>query len=192
MNKPNLRSWTWFVATISLLLLCACGKVRSGAFAYVSNERDGTITVINIASDEVVSTIKMDARPRGIRISPDNKQVCVALSYWVNRQGEDKIACVDINSEKLAAKYDAGTDPEQFILSGDGKRLYVANEDVGRASVTDLTTNRIIASQLVGLEPEGVAISPDQRWVYVTSETSSTVSVIDTATNQVVKTFMVG
>src|SRR6266550_7528548 len=195
---PSRLSLTTLLRRISfyfiiLLAFPGCGTKSQGPLAYITNERDGTITVIDISSDMVVSTIKVGARPRGIRLGPDHKTIWVALSYPTNEsQGEDKIAIIDTDSEKVIGKYDAGTDPEQFVVNRDGTRLYIANEDAGTASVTDIKANHVIAAMPVGLEPEGVALSPDGRWVYITSESSSTVAVIDTQTNQVVKTFMVG
>jgi YVTN family beta-propeller protein len=39
--------------------------------AFVTNERDGTITVIDTGADRVYSTIKVGGRLRGIRLSFD-------------------------------------------------------------------------------------------------------------------------
>jgi PQQ-dependent catabolism-associated beta-propeller protein len=169
-----------------------CTSRSYGPFAYVTNERDGTITVIDTKNDRVISTIKVGGRLRGIRLSPDRNRIWVAISYPTNQsQGEDKIAELDPKGN-IIAKYDAGTDPENFAIDDKAKRLYIANEDAGTASITDIKANRVIASMPVGLEPEGAAISPNGRWVYITSESSSTVSVIDTQTGEVVKQFLVG
>src|SRR3989440_3883246 len=163
----NIRAITFVVFLANLLLFpTSCATKPKGPLAYVSNERDGTITVIDTATDRAVSTIKVGARPRGIQLGPDQKTICVALSYPTNQSsGEDKIAVIDCASEQVVAKYDAGTDPEQFVVNRDGTRLYIANEDAGTASVTDVKQNKVIASMPVGLEPEGVALSPDGRWV---------------------------
>src|SRR5689334_18579597 len=168
-----------------LLTLATCAPAAKGPFAYVTNERDGTITVIDTNTDHVYSTIKVGGRLRGIRLSNDRQKIWVAISYPTNQsQGEDKIAELD-PSGKVLAKYEAGTDPENFAIDKAAARLYIANEDAGTASITDVKTNRVIANMPVGVEPEGAAISPDGRWVYITSESSSTVTVIDTQTDQV-------
>ena len=172
--------------------LCGCSRKPSGPLAFVTNERDGTITVIDTGTDRVYSTVKVGGRLRGIRLSPDRTRIWVAISYPTNQsQGEDKIAELDLNGN-IITKYEAGTDPENFVVDNHGTRLYIANEDAGTASITDVKANRVIASMPVGLEPEGAAMSPDGRWVYITSEASSSVSVIDTQTGNVVKQFLVG
>src|SRR5215211_3224474 len=175
-----------------IITLASCTSKPAGPLAFVTNERDGTITVIDTGTDHVRSTIKLGGRLRGIRLSPDRTRIWVAISFPSNQsQGEDKIAELDFDGN-IIAKYEAGTDPENFVVDDNATRLYIANEDAGTASITDIKANRVIASMPVGLEPEGAAISPDGRWVYITSEASSTVSVIDTQSGDVVKQFLVG
>jgi PQQ-dependent catabolism-associated beta-propeller protein len=184
-------SWRLCVSTL-LLLFAACSSSPRGPLAFVTNERDGTITVIDTATDRVHSTIKVGGRLRGIHLSPDKSRIWVAISYPTNEsQGEDKIAELDLKGHVIA-KYEAGTDPENFVVDNNLTRLYIANEDAGTASITDVKANRVVASMPVGLEPEGAAMSPDGRWVYITSESSSSVSVIDTQSGEVVKQFLVG
>ena len=114
---------------IALQLCFACSKKPQGPLAFVSNEKDGTITVIDTATDTLVSTIQVGARPRGIRISPDGKLLYVALSYPSNkREGEDKIAAIDIGSQINAAharehRYSRHAEPEPLYTTADVKRL---------------------------------------------------------------------
>ncbi|HEV7904388.1 MAG TPA: beta-propeller fold lactonase family protein, partial [Pyrinomonadaceae bacterium] len=170
-------------------LFMACSRQPAGTLAYVSNERDGTITVIDTKTDKVVSTIQLGAvRARGLRLSPDGKILYVALSTPSGKLYEDadnRIAAIDTASGRVTSKYEVGRDPEQLAVGNGGKLLYASNEDAGTATVTDVETRRTIATLVVGIEPEGVSISPDGRWVYVTAETSNTVSVIDTQKNEV-------
>ena len=42
---------------------------------YVSNEKDNTVSVIDSATMEVVKTINVGQRPRGITMSPDGKLI---------------------------------------------------------------------------------------------------------------------
>src|SRR5947209_13790821 len=82
---------------IALCFCFGCSKKPKGPLAFVSNEKDGTVTVIDTATDTPVFSIQVGARPRGIGTSPDGQLRYVALSYPVNkREGEDKIAAIDI------------------------------------------------------------------------------------------------
>src|SRR4051812_8135487 len=178
----------------AILLLIACAARPKGPLAYVTNERDGTITVIDTASDRVVSTFNVGGRLRGVRVPKDGARVYVAVSTPSGKNynpKENHAAAVDASSGTVAATFEVGSDPEQIEISADGARLYASNEDAGTASITSLKDGRTIATLVVGIEPEGVRASPDGRWVYVTSETGNSISVIDARTNQVASTFMV-
>jgi YVTN family beta-propeller protein len=104
----------------------------------------------------------------------------------------DGIAIIDTASHKVVRVLAAGSDPEQFDLSVDETRLFVSNEDAGRASVVDIASGKLVASIPVGTEPEGVVVSPNGRWVFVTNESDHAVSVIDARTLKVVKSVLVG
>jgi putative membrane protein len=162
------------------------------ARAYVSNERAGTISVINTETDQVVASIHVGGRPRGVRVSRDGGRIYVAVTHPEKPDRAGEIVVIDAATAKITARYAAGTDPEQFDLSRDGARLYVSNEDAGTASITDLRTGRVMATLVVGIEPEGVKTSPDGRWVYVTSEAGNSVAVIDARTNRVASNILVG
>lgn len=168
---------------------------------YVSNERGGTVSVIDPATNQVVATIPVGKRPRGIHVSRDGKTVYVALSGspigGPNVKDEDLppadkkadgIAVVDVATGRFVQKLNSGSDPESFDLSPDGRTLYVSNEDAGQASIIDLQTGKVLATPKTGYEPEGVTVSPDGRLVYVTSESTNEVFVIDAATRAVTGT----
>jgi YVTN family beta-propeller protein len=172
---------------------------------YVTNERSGTLSVVDAASGQVTATVPLGKRPRGLKLSPDGRLLYVALSGspiagpGVDEsklppadKGADGIGVVDLTTLKLLRVLRGVSDPEQLAVSHDGRTLYVASEDTGRALVIDAADGRTIASLKVGGEPEGVTISPDGRHVYVTSEEDHSVSVIDTAANRVVASLEVG
>ena len=58
-------------ALLLLALLLSCGERPRGPLAYVTNERDGTLTVIETATDRVVETWKIGGRLRGVRVGAD-------------------------------------------------------------------------------------------------------------------------
>jgi YVTN family beta-propeller protein len=196
-----------FIAGAALLASCGL-KFKEEAPSYriySSNETSGDVTVIDSKNHDVVATIAVGRRPRGIRASHDGQLVYVALSGSpLTPPGTDPktlpppdrtadgVAVVDVKTNKVSRVIRCGEDPEQFDLSLDGNTLYVANEDVAKISVVDLKTDKVVASVAVGEEPEGVTTSPDGKFVYVTAEADGAVFIIDTATNKMVKSIKVG
>lgn len=172
---------------------------------YVTNERSGDLSVIDGITYEVIATVPLGKRPRGIHASPDRQTIYVALSGSpIAPPGVDEstlpppdkkadaIGVFDVRQNKLLTLIHAGSDPEEFDLSKDGTLLYCSNEDVGQTSIVEIATGKVIATIPVGPEPEGVTTSPDGKTVFVTSEQGGTIAVIDTATRKTIKTIPVG
>lgn len=131
----------------SLLIMLAWPSVavaQAAGFAFVSNEISHSISVIDLAKNAVVATIPLPGRARGIQTSPDQKHVYVAMSDdRPNIEGPaDAIADIEVATRKLVATHHAGSDPEQFAVTPDGKRLYASNEDGGTATAIDLKTGK--------------------------------------------------
>jgi len=191
-----------------LVFFTACkGSARStgGYRIYVTNERSGDLSVIEAATHEVIATVPLGKRPRGIHASPDRQTIYVALSGSpIAGPGVDEsklpppdkkadaIGVFDVRTNKLVRLIPAGSDPEEFDLSKDGTLLYCSNEDAGLASIVDIATGQVITSIPVGPEPEGVTTSPDGKLVFVTSEQGGTIAVIDAPAHKPIKTIPVG
>jgi YVTN family beta-propeller protein len=205
------------------MLLAACGQPDApkseappeppprpaGSYhVYVTNERSGNVTIIDSVTNDVVATVPLGKRPRGIHASPDKKTIYVALSGSpIAGPGVDEstlppadktadgIGVFDIKERKLLKVIHGGSDPEEFDLSKDGSLIYTSNEDTGEASIIDVAAGMVAGALKVGdedSEPEGVATSPDGKFVYVTTENTGEIYVIDTEARKVVKNVKVG
>jgi YVTN family beta-propeller protein len=175
--------------------------------AYVSNEDDGTVTVIDADRGAAIATIAAGKRPRGLALSPDGKLLYVAVSglpkcpppltdadcaKLPRDPAADGIAVIDTASLARTRVLGGVSDPERVAVSRDGHRLYISEEDAARLAVLDATRGRVLATVPVGREPEGVRVSPDGRWVLVTSEEDNSVVVVDAKSNAIVGKATVG
>jgi YVTN family beta-propeller protein len=197
-----------YIARLGLVLIgIAAVGLAQAERVYVSNEDGHSVTVIDAARAEVVATIPVGKRPRGMKLNRAGSRLFVALSGLpkcpphvpdeecakLQRDLEaDGVAVVDTASTKVIRVIKAGSDPEQFDISPDGKRLYVANEDAATLSVIDIDRGAVIASIPVGREPEGVAITPNGQWVLVTNESDNSVSIVDASALKVIRSVRVG
>ncbi|HAQ87466.1 MAG TPA: hypothetical protein DCR78_13615, partial [Pseudomonas sp.] len=62
---------TLLAAAVSCALACASASTLA-ATAYVSNEKDDTVSVIDLDTLETVETLDVGQRPRGLTLSRDN------------------------------------------------------------------------------------------------------------------------
>ncbi len=172
---------------------------------YVTNEVSGDLTIIDSGTLNVIATVPLGKRPRGIHSSPDHKTIYIAVSGTpIAGPGVDEstlpppdksadgILVFDVATNKIARVIHGGSDPENFDLSKDGAQLYISNEDDAAVSVVDIASGNVVKSAKVGEQPEGVKATPDGKLVYVTSEEMGTVSVFDPAAGKVIKTIKVG
>ncbi|MEA3094916.1 MAG: hypothetical protein QOJ04_6258, partial [Caballeronia sp.] len=166
------------------LLLCAAAP--AGAFtAYVSNEKSNTISVIDTSKWEVVRTIKVGQRPRGITITRDQKYVLVAVG------DDDTIEIIDTKTHEIVGTLPSGPDPESFVQDAAGKILYVANENDNTVTIIDIEKRERLGEVAVGVEPEGMAMSPDGKILVSTSETTNIAHFIDTSTRTIIANVLV-
>ncbi len=151
-RKHSAVSFTLQVTGSLLLALSplACRAAQNYQI-YVSNEKSGDVTVIDGSDNQVLATIPVGKRPRGIHASPDGKTVYVSLSGTpiaappqIDAKGNpifqkgkddddddsvksdksaDAIAVVDVAQKKMTGRILAGSDPEEFSLSKDGTRF---------------------------------------------------------------------
>jgi YVTN family beta-propeller protein len=182
----------------------ATSLLEGGPYAFVSNEVDNTISVINVRTDSVVATLEAGQRPRGIKLMPDGKTLVVAVSGSPRAgpgvdesklppadRSKDGLALVDLATREVR-RLPGGVDPENFDISSDGKTIYVANEDASAMSVVDVPSATVKATITVGGQPEGVTVRPSSDEVWVTSEEGGKLYVIDTKVDSVRHVITVG
>ena len=126
---------------------------------YVTNEKDNTISVIDSKSLEVVRTIKVGKRPRGITFSRDFKR------FYVCASDDNAVQVYDTETGTLLHDLPSGADPEQFALTHDGKRLYIANEDDAITTVVDVEARQVIAQIPVGRLGKAEEIASLVAWL---------------------------
>jgi YVTN family beta-propeller protein len=199
---PATRS---VIAAVTLAV--SPGFAGNAAAVYVSNERAGTVSVLDGATLAVKATWPVGKRPRGIHLSPDGATLYVAVSGSPRLgpgadperakdlkadKSADGIAVVDAHTGQVKHKVSVGSDPEEFALSGDGRTVFVSNEDDAAASAWNVATGRRIFSTPVSEEPEGVTLHPSRAELYVTCENVGDVFVLDATTGRALASIRVG
>lgn len=161
----------------------------SEGYAYIENGNDGTISIINVSTNKVVSTLRLPTDCFCVCISPDGSKAYIGCSG-----GTSTIAVINTATNTITNVIPVSSSGEStgIVVSPDGSNLYVANYVDNTVTAVNAITGAIVARIPVGQYPLGVAISPDGSKVYVAYTYSNYVSVINTASNSISGTINVG
>ncbi|MFM1937651.1 MAG: hypothetical protein RLZZ320_509 [Actinomycetota bacterium] len=138
-------------------------------YVLVTNWCSYDLSIISIASQKVVKTIKIGAYPRGIAISNDSQ-----FAYVV-QMGGAVIHKINLNTFEREL-LNIGSNPRAVVLSPDNSMLYATLNSSGRVVAMDLTTNKVVRSVRTGNTSRSLDISADGTALYVVNYTSDTVS----------------
>jgi YVTN family beta-propeller protein len=214
MRQTNLLRIVGQIAGFLLVAMCAALPssaqfLPTGPFAYVTNQNDGSVTVIDTPTNAVVTTISLcpdcGPGPKGLAVTPNGKFVYVANS------GAGTVSVIDTSTNTVSTTItllsicDCSSSPIGVAITPDGTRAYVT--DAGQAAIQVIDTNpsdetyntvttTITAANISN--PFSIAITPDGAFVYATEFLpnfeilTTTVNMISTATNAVVASITVG
>jgi len=185
----------------------ALAPTAQAARAYVSNEDDGTVTVVDTQHLATLATVTVGKRPRGLALSHDGKRVYVALSglpkcpppmsdedcaRLPRDRSADGIAVIDTAQLRVVTVLRGVSDPERVDVSRDGHTLFVSEEDAGRLAVIDVARGAVRTTLAAGREPEGIRIAPSGRWVLASSEEENTLAIVDARARTLISRVEVG
>src|ERR1700730_9864150 len=171
----------------------------AAVFAYVTNVRDNTVSVIDTATHPPVATITVGNTPVGVAVTPNGKHA------WVTNEGSNSVSVIRTATNMVVATIPVGNFPTTVAFTPDGTLAYVTNFGSHNVSVIDTATKIVVATVTLPVKdgPQGIAITPDGKHAYVANNATpkvsnvsvrfsppnnSNVSVIDTASNTIVAT----
>jgi YVTN family beta-propeller protein len=146
-------------------------------FAYVTNHRDGTVSVLDISTNTIVATIPVEVRPGGVAVSPDGAFVYVANEESLTSE-LGSVSVISAATNTVVARIPVSGEPRGIAITADGAFAYVADIGFNGVTVIDTSTNAVVTT-IEGGEGYDVAITPDSKFVYV----AGLVEIIDTETN---------
>lgn len=175
-----MKSWL----ALTVIAVAGCGDAKEPApRALVSNEADGTVSVIDLQRLEVTSTIRVGGTPRDVRIAPSGETAYVADG------ATGRIQVVDLEAEEILRALNVGADPTAYGMINIS--IIVANGAAGTASIVDASAGTTRAAVHVGGHPTAVAPAPDET-VWVACADTDAIDVIDTAYSENILSIPVG
>lgn len=143
-------------------------------YAYVSNGKSNTVSVIDLRTFSLFKTIPVGSEPTGIAANKKKNEI-----YVVNA-GSNNVSVVDAEMNTVVATIGVQARPYFIDVAQDGKHAYVANSGSSNVSVIDLEQRIVVGNVRVGASPGLARVSPDGSTVVASNRGDNTVSVIDT------------
>src|SRR5882762_9414616 len=93
------------LAAGAVLAMGPCAAAPAFAYtAYVSNERDNSVSVVDLDKMQTIKTVPVGQRPRGIVISPDGKFLYVCAG------DDDTVQIIDTKTLEVVGDLPSGPD----------------------------------------------------------------------------------
>jgi YVTN family beta-propeller protein len=136
-----------------------------GLTAYVTNQSDGTLGVINVASGVQTSTI---ALPTGVSsfavaAAPSGKTV------FVSGNGTE-VYVINAHTMHITDSIPVGSAPNAFALSPDEKFFYVSSFLGGTATQFNIANHHVVRTFTTGGTPQGLSTNMAGTELYVANE----------------------
>lgn len=134
--------------------------VKVGGELWVSNELDGSVSIIRTGDHTVQGTVRFlprgmrreDVTPVGMALSPDGRTAYVGLGR------ANHVAVVDVPTREVKGYVLVGRRAWGLGLSRDGQRLYVANGLSDDLTIVDTTRMKATRTIRVGRVPHSVVV----------------------------------
>jgi len=182
-----------FLILAILGALTALLPVQSGAaqgqYAYVTNEKDANLKVVDLKTEKVVATLPTGKVPHALVFTPEGKG-------YVNNRGEHSLTVIDGVKMKVLRTIDLPATSMQIALSPDNKTLAVGYKDALKITLIDTATDTVITTLDIGPDRPGDKPvrtkhpfwSKDGRFVYAGDELNMNVVKIDAGSRKIAST----
>jgi YVTN family beta-propeller protein len=172
-GRVSRRKWIRLLITFAAVV-CLPRYAAAEVRVFVTNEKSNDVTVIRGSDNQVIQTITVGKRPRGIAAAADGLRVYVANS------DSNNVSVIDTRTLQVLDTLPAGVDPQGMAIDARG-RLYAVNEKDAALTIIDPATREIVQRLSIGTEPETAVASPNGKLVAVSNETSHDIYLYDTA-----------
>ena len=170
-----------FISIIDIQARAELGRVDVGdgalgiayheGLAYVANQWDNTVSVIDPQRQRVTDTLDVSGAPAYLVAAEGTLYVTLQDAIAGNR-----VAMLNLVTQRIERHFPVGRTPWGITLDPQGRWLCTANHDSNTLTVVDLRTGSG-TDVPVGANPQGVAVNADGSRVYVAN--AGSISIVD-------------
>lgn len=181
-GSGNIASFTAINTSDAPVVATVTATPTPMAYAFIPNEADNSVSVVNTINNTVVATIAVGNTPEAVTTNHAGTILFVALPA--------SIQSYDMTTYTPIATYNVVGRPLFIAIDPNDQFLYAANNVSNDVTEYDVASTALIATTPVGNGPLDLALSPDGTLTYACGP-SNTVSVIDNGSHAVTVTIPV-
>jgi YVTN family beta-propeller protein len=157
------RTLLVLVAMIGVLAACGgatppaadSGRATPDGRIMTADQGANTVSVIDVATNEVYATIPTGQAPHHVVSSPDGREI------WVTLYKENHLQVFDAKTLKELGQVDVGGPSDDLTFAPDGKRLYASMGADNMVAVIVPAARKLVSKVGVGQTPHGVMVRPE-------------------------------
>ncbi len=151
-------------------------------YLLVTNWCSFDMSVVDLASGDLVGSVPLGRHPRGIVVSSDSQ------TAYATVMGGSDIAVVNLGDFQTTWIRGVGPAPRHLVLSPDDRTLYATLNGAGAVVKIDLASGEVIATVRTGAAPRTMAIADDGRTLYVVNYESNTMTSVRSSDFEILQT----
>ncbi|CCH00256.1 40-residue YVTN family beta-propeller repeat protein [Fibrella aestuarina BUZ 2] len=179
---PLGKPWPVKISPVGLCLDDARNRL------YVVTKEDSALYVVDTKARRVLHRLSLGAAGYTCTLSPDKNELYA--SVW----GGSRVAVINVNTGDAAptqvATIPTNKNPNDLLLTRDGKYLFVANGNDNTVGLIDVANRRVVETLTaslfpdapVGTTPNGLALSDDEQTLYIANADNNCLAVFDVTT----------
>ncbi|TDH28647.1 hypothetical protein EXU57_00790 [Segetibacter sp. 3557_3] len=148
---------------------------------YVVTKENNSLYILDLKSKQVVE--RFDLPGEAYTCVFDANKNLLYISCW----GCDKVLQFDVLAKRFTREIGVGDNPNEMVLSKNGRYLYVCNANDNTVSLIDLEKGAVIetlntalfADAPAGSTPNGLALSANEEYLYIANADNNCLSVFE-------------
>lgn len=171
------------VATIPMKTPYDPQIATDGRHVYVSNGGDGTVSLVDVATNMITSKLQIGKSATGLAFTPDGKRLLVT-SGGATIEDKGSVRIVELSSGKMSDPIEVGRTPERVTVSPDGKRAYVVSRDM-MLFVVDIDRKAVVDTVPMPYNAFNMLFTPKGDKMYLAFRGTDMVGVLDIASKKI-------
>lgn len=150
---------------------------------YIVTRENKKLYVVDLKTNLVLREFGLDAEAYDCKMNPNNKELYI--SCW----GCDKVLIFDLEKNMWKLPITVGDNPNEMMVTAEGKYLYVCNSNDNSVSIIDLKTKSVVETLDAALYPNSpsgsttnsLALDAVNKRLYIANADNNCIAVFDIA-----------